>query len=224
MAKHKIAPICIAALLVGLFSGCGFFEKEVMVTPNPVPVQTQKAETEVTVNTPDVITQPTPYASEYAEEKNYTLEIEGYQESVTMQLLEMSFWETDGPELGIYIDNSIYETSYYDGSYTIVPLNCGEVSTFMQISYYPDVTAIGLVPTIFFSYESDLYVEALGEYAIENGYAQVVEGEGYDGSYWLAYIMDIEGGAITIVIRLAPEAIEGHGPRLLVSAESIFVK
>lgn len=213
MKNRKIALLCTAALLVSLLSGCG---KEVIVTPNPTPKIAQTQE-----ETPE----PTQDVEEYPLEEDFTVEIEGIEETVTMQLYDLSFTDYGNLEAGIYIDSSMYDVSFFEGGYVIAPIGAGEVSTFMEVRYFSDMSEDDLAAGIFDLYTSDLVTEDLGKNYTENGYARVVSGETADGTAWGAYIIQVaSGGCAAIVMCLAPEAIEGHGMRLMTSAATFFEK
>ena len=213
MTKRSIALICIIALLSSLLAGCG---KELIVTPNPTPEQTQ-----IETTAPE----PTQEVSGYPLEDDFVIQIEGTDENVTMQLHDLSCMDWGGFESGIYIDNSMYDVSLDQGGYLVVPTGSGEVSTFMEIRYYSDMTEDDLAACIFDVYTSDLVTKDLGENYTENGYARVISGQAADGTNWGAYIIEVAaGGCVTMVLRLPPEAIEGHGARLMASAATFFEK
>lgn len=213
MTKRSIALICIIALLSSLLAGCG---KELIVTPNPTPEQTQ-----IETTAPE----PTQEVSGYPLEDDFVIQIEGTDENVTMQLHDLSCMDWGGFEAGIYIDNSMYDVSLDQGGYLVVPTGSGEVSTFMEIRYYSDMTEDDLAACIFDVYTSDLVTKDLGENYTENGYARVISGQAADGTNWGAYIIEVAaGGCVTMVLRLPPEAIEGHGARLMASAATFFEK
>ena len=213
MTKRSIALICIIALLSSLLAGCG---KELIVTPNPTPEQTQ-----IETTAPE----PTQEVSGYPLEDDFVIQIECTDENVTMQLHDLSCMDWGGFEAGIYIDNSMYDVSLDQGGYLVVPTGSGEVSTFMEIRYYSDMTEDDLAACIFDVYTSDLVTKDLGENYTENGYARVISGQAADGTNWGAYIIEVAaGGCVTMVLRLPPEAIEGHGARLMASAATFFEK
>jgi len=213
MSNRKISLLFTAALLASLLSGCG---KEVIVTPNPTPeiAQTQR-------ETPE----PTQNVDEHPLKKDFTVEIEGMDETVTMHLYDLSFTDYGNLEAGIYIDTSMYDVAFVEGGYVIVPTGSGEVSTFMEIRYFSDMSEDDLASQIFELYTSDLVNVDLGKNYTENGYARVVSGESSDGTAWGAYIIQVAtGGCVAIVLRMEPEAIEGHGARLMASAATFFEK
>ncbi|MBP8639913.1 MAG: hypothetical protein KBI01_03290 [Oscillospiraceae bacterium] len=215
MKKRNLALICIVALLASLLAGCG---KEVVVTPKPAPTQ---AQTETATPAPV----PTQQAADYPLEKEFVVQIEGIDENVTMQLYDLSVNDWGNLEAGIYIDTSMYDVAFIEGGYVIVPTGSGEVSTFMEIRYFSDMTEDDLAARIFELYTSDLVTEDLGENYTENGKARVVSGQTADGTSWGAYIFPVAaGGCVTMVLCLPPEALEGHGARLMASAATFFEK
>lgn len=215
MTKRKIALLCTVALFAGVLSGCG---KEVIVTPKPAPAQ---AQTETATPVPE----NPPVAEEYPLEDDFVVQIEGTEETVTMQLYDLSFTDYGNLEAGIYIDTSMYDVAFVEGGYVIVPAGSGEVSTFMEIRYFSDMSQEDLAAGIFELYTSDIVSMDESEAYTNDGYARVVSGECADGTLWGAYIIEVEaGGCVSIVMRLPPEAIEGHGARLKASVSTFFEK
>lgn len=227
MKKQTIALICIVSLLASLLSGCGLFEKDVNVTPNTKPQTNllQPQATQTPLQKPEATPEPTQAFDEYPLESEFIVEIEGTEETVTMQLYDLSFTDYGNLEAGIYIDSSMYDVSFVDGGYLVVPAGSGEVSTFMEIRYNKDVTDDDLAAGIFQLYTTDLYIEDQGYYETDSCYARVVTGEAADGTYWIAYIVPVAvGGCAYMMICLPPEAIEGHGARLEASSATFFEK
>ena len=217
MTKRSIVLVCIIALLSSLLSGCG---KEVIVTPKPAQEQTQM-ETAAPEQTPA----QTQEVGGYPAERDFVVQIEGTDETVTMQLHDLTCMDWGGFKAGIYIDDSMYDVSLDQGGYLVVPTGSGEVSTFMEIRYFSDMTEDELAARIFELYTSDLVTEDLGENYTENGYARVVSGQDAEGVNWGAYIIEVAaGGCVTLVMRLPAEAMEGHGARLMASAATFFEK
>ena len=215
MKKRKLALICVIALLASVLTAC---EKEVVVTPKPTPSQVQ---TETATPAPA----PSQEATNYPLEKNFVVQIEGMDENVTMQLYDLSVNDWGNLEAGIYIDSSMYDVAFIEGGYVIVPTGSGEVSTFMEIRYFSDMSEDDLAARIFELYTSDFATEDLGENYTDDGKARVVSGQTADGTSWGAYIFPVAaGGCVTMVLCLPPEALEGHGARLMASAATFFEK
>ena len=213
MSKRKIALICIVSLLATLVTGCGLGKKETIVSPEPTETVTQQPAPE-----------NTPVADEHPAEKDYSIVLEGTEETVPMQLCELSFADEGGPEIGIYVDYAIYEPSSSDYSWLIVPFDADVVTSYIEIDYFTDISVDDLAAQIFDNYDAVITAEDMGECELENCYARFVKGQAEDGSSWYAYIIETEAGLITEVVRVDPEAVEGHGPRLLASADTLFVK
>ena len=227
MRKRTTAFLCIVSLLVGLLSGCGLFEKEVKVTPNVKPQSTQNSSQDslTPLQTPSNTPKPSQVNEEYPLEDDFVVEIEGENETVTMQLYDLSFTDYGHLEAGIYIDSSMYDVSFIDGGYMVVPTGSGEVSTFMEIRYNKDVSDDDLAAGVFELYTSQLDVVDQGYYETDYCYARVVTGAAADGTFWVAYIVPVEaGGCAYMVLCLPPEAIEGHGARLEASTATFFEK
>lgn len=223
MTKRTIACLCIVTLLASLLSGCGLFEKDVKVTPNVKPQESQGGLTpqQTTENTP----KPSQVNEEYPQEDDFVIEIEGENETVTMQRYDLSFTDYGHLEAGIYIDSSMYDVSFIDGGYMVVPAGSGEVSTFLEIRYNKDVTDDDLAAGVFELYTSDLEITDQGYYETDYCSARVVTGAAADGTFWVAYIVPVEaGGCAYMVLCLPPEAIEGHGARLEASTATFFEK
>lgn len=227
MRKQSIAFLCIITLLIGLLSGCGLFEKEVKVTPNVKPQSTQDSSQgsltplQTQENTPE----PSQVNEEYPLEDDFVIEIEGSTETVTMQLYDLSFNDYGNLEAGIYIDSSMYDVSFVDGGYLVVPAGSGEVSTFLEIRYNKDVSDDDLAAGVFELYTTDLEITDQGYYETDYCYARVVTGEAADGTFWIVYIVPVEaGGCAYMMLCLPPEAIEGHGARLEASTATFFEK
>ena len=213
MTKRKIALICSIALLATLFTGCGLGGKETVVTPEPTLTDAQTA-----------VPENAPAADEYPAEKDYSIVLEGSEETVPMQLCELSFADEGGPEIGLYVDYAMYEPSSSDYSWLIVPFDADVVTSYIEIDYFTDISVDDLAAQIFDNYDAVITAEDMGECELENCYARFVKGQAEDGSSWYAYIIETEAGLITEVVRVDSEAVEGHGPRLLASADTIFVK
>ena len=213
MKKRKLAIICVIALLASVLTACG---QEVVVTPKPTNTQAQ---------TETATPAPSQEVTNYPLEKDFVVQIEGMNEKVTMQLYDLSVKDWGNLEAGIYIDSSMYDVAFIEGGYVIVPTGSGEVSTFMEIRYFSDMSEDDLAAGIFELYTSDFATEDLGENYTDDGKARVVSGQTADGTSWGAYIFPVAvGGCVTMVLCLPPEALEGHGARLMASAATFFEK
>ncbi|MEF9972093.1 MAG: hypothetical protein RRY47_03105 [Oscillospiraceae bacterium] len=211
MKNNKIALVAALALGATILGGCA--KKPAVESPTPPPPSAPVTEP----SAPAVSQKPETDATA----KEFTLNLEGKEEKVSMDIAQLDFSAAGGPKLSIYVDNSRYSLASLEGLYTIVPSNSGENSTYAQITFNPGKTADEMANTMLTTTGAEYSLNDLGKQDINGLSARSVEGSMTSGNTMRAFYIDTDGGCIAIDIRAAAEAGEGHGARLVLSAQSI---
>lgn len=217
MLKRKISLICIIALLASLLTACG---NEVIVTPHPTTntLTEQDTSTNNTQNNASI-------NEEHPDEIEYIDTINGADQTVLMQRYDLSFQDWEACEAGVYIDSTAYDAYSSQGGYLVVPKDCGEVSTFMEIRYFSDMSEDDLAAGIFDLYASDVVSEDLVGTYTDNGVARYIWCQTADGTEWAAFIIPVEaGGCVSFVICLPSPEYEAHVQRFVTIVTTFFEK
>ncbi len=210
MKKSKITLLLTAALCTAVLVGC---TKQPATKPSDEPTPGTEDTSTTESQKPDV---------KPAETKDFTLNIEGKEETVSMTKHEFDFTDMGGPALEMYIDDSRYATSAYEGEPNIVPADSGENPVAqMAIVFYADKTAKDL---------ADEVKDATGREDVKLGDLSAIRLTAQslpdaDTKMTITkYYFDTEKGAVVISVSVTAEAAEGHGSRLELSAQSVIVK
>ena len=146
-----------------------------------------------------------------AETEVFTLELEGMSEQVTMTLVEGQF--PDGPKFSLYVDKERYTVNEIDG-YCYLTTDAGD-SIYAEIGFRPGGTAKDLSGSLLREYGTMQSTESYGEIRLGENPARHI------GGRTMAYLIDVDGGCVTLVLCYPPEAAEGAAVRLLASLETL---
>ena len=210
MNNRCLVRFLLPVFCLGLLTGCGK-QREPEATPTPSPTETVDTTPIIPgtiVETPDPETTP--------ETEEFTLQLEGVKEQVTMTLVEGQFPE--GPRFSLYVDTDRYTVNEVEG-YCYITTDEGD-SIYAEIGFRPGETAKNLSDSILREYGNLYQQESYGESRLGENTARHVTGEAMTSLY-NAYLIDMDGGCVTLVTCYPPEAAEGAGVRLMASLESL---
>lgn len=201
-------------LCLSLLTGCHTAD------PEPTPTPTPSADVEITPDIPNTIVNVEDPETTPATEE-FTLELEGIPEDVSMTEVKGTFAHMGGPAFSLYVDKTRYEVTDVDG-YCYITLEAGD-SVYGEIGFRPDTDAKTLSGTLLREYGNMQRTEDLGTVALGENTAHEITGATMY-SVFDAYLIDVEGGCVTVVICTPTEAVEGHGTRLLASFETLTLE
>lgn len=208
--KRWAAGLLTGCLCLGLLAGCGGRSD-----PEPTPTPTPAEETQTTPDIPGTIVD-IPDPENTPETEDFTLELEGMSEQVTMTLVEGQF--PDGPKFSLYVDKERYTVNEIDG-YCYLTTDAGD-SIYAEIGFRPGGTAKDLSGSLLREYGTMQSTESYGETRLGENPARHIGGRTM-ASIYDAYLIDVDGGCVTLVLCYPPEAAEGAAVRLLASLETL---
>lgn len=226
MKIHKtIALFCVLCLSVTALAGCGTKAPEESDASTP-PAQSQKpaSGTNLTVpDTPGTEQSSSPWGElQYGETKDFTIMIEGMEETVTMTYMVIDFSWRNAPNVAMYIDRERYTCGAFEGEYDVVPIESGE-DPICRLHIFPNEGKT-----------AQEYYDELKPRIVE-GWGEVITGEGttqLDGHTTLFittetstyYFIDYDGGCVSVSLNIYnPEAVEGHGGRLAETVKTVMI-
>lgn len=209
MKRNFLAMTLALLLCVSLLSGCRRTDE-----PDPKPTPTAAPDTlpdtpDTIVNLPDPDTDP--------ETEDFTLEIEGISEQVSMTLVSGSFRLMGGPDFSLYVDKTQYQVNDVDG-FCYITNDIG--NAYAEIGFRETATASALSGSLLREYGTMQNTEDLGEETLGGYTARLLLGTTMD-SVFTAYLIDVDGGCVTLVTCVPFEDVEGHGTRLKASLETL---
>lgn len=211
MKRNTFTLLLALVLCLSLFSGCRAADPE--PTPTPTPSET----VEITPDVPNTIVDVTDPETT-PETDDFTVEVEGIPEQVSMTLVSGSFRHMGGPEFSLYVDKTRYQVTDVDG-YCYITLEAGD-SIYGEIGFRPDTDAETLSAAFLREYGNMQQTQDGGDVTLGDYTARHLTGETMT-SVFDAYLIDVDGGCVTLVICTPGEAVEGHGIRLLASFETL---
>lgn len=212
MNHRWAAGFLTGCLCLGLLTGCGRKSD-----PEPTPTPTPTPAVDTTPHIPGSIVEP-PDPDATPETEDFILDLEGMEDQVTMTLVEGQF--PDGPKFSLYVDKERYTVNEVDG-YCYITTDEGD-SLYAEIGYRPGVTADALSGTLLREYGNLQSSERYGETEVSD-YTAIHVGGRTMTSLYNAYLIDLEGGCVTLVLCYPPEAAEGAGVRLMASLDTLVL-
>lgn len=222
-------PLIPLALVLGcalLLAGCG---KETppaetaapTVTPvatvTPVPTPTPIPTPDAPVTPPMVVEYPR--AEEIPENKDFTLTVNGEEETVTMSYVPGSFASLGGPDFGLYMDPWRYQVNAMSG-YCYLTLRTGmSGDVYAELGFREGETAEKLSTRILPEYGVTAPPEAPETVTLGVNEALLVHGETI-GNVYDVYLIDTDTGCVTLVI-CTTAATQAHNVRLTASLETL---
>ena len=222
-------PLIPLALVLGcalLLTGCGqaaapaepsapVVTEVPTVTPVPTPTPIPTPDTPVT---PPMVVEY-PRAEDIPENKDFTLTVNGEEETVTMSYVPGSFRSLGGPDFGLYMDPWRYQVNAMSG-YCYLTLRTGmSGDVYAELGFREGETAEKLSPRILPEYGVTAPPQAAEKVTLGANEALLVHGETI-GNVYDVYLIDTDTGCVTLVI-CTTSATQAHNVRLTASLETL---
>ena len=233
MRIQRIVPFCLLNLTILIFASCATSDPDVLPVESTIqeetplgPEQTLDDQQINDMEEPEITdTWPTPI---YGEDKEFVILVEGEEETVTMTytVLDFSHW-SGAADVGLYIDRERYYCYSFEGEYDIVPVDhvYGEPTSWVHVYSIGGETAQEGFDDLKYrienpSYSGDFDTEIMSEGTIElDNHTALYIATNIGATY---YVIDYDGGCISLSLIVTPEAEEGHDDRLWAMAKTII--
>lgn len=225
MKKKIIALLCVAALCAGVLSGCGKKAEE------PAPEKTPAVEQETAAPEAPAETIPEdtgiPEPEKTDETKSFELSLEGQTETVEMTKYVLDM-QHDGISVEIFIDDALFKCVYFEGEYSIVPIDSGENwNNLAHVYYISGQSADALA-------EDALNQAREGVEATDEGMVKLGDYDAYavsfknttDNSIGCVYYITGDSGTVSAAFNVNPDDsgfLEGMLPRFEAMLKTIFI-
>lgn len=160
--------------------------------------------------------------NENMEKKTVTITIEGMEELVELSKTDNSFEQRGGPSISMYIDLEHVVVAGVESAFRVESIFDPD-NTFIEVDYNDGRDAEDVAPGLLDSYEYITDLSDEGDVSFAGEMARHVYGTSEE-HVWSAYIIDVFGGCITVVICTpAGEGGPDMAVRLFAMSETIKI-
>jgi len=220
MRAQKTILALAAVLFAITLAGCTNKPAEPLPSDNASPAVSSKPNSETDNEAPEPESSYGWPEPKYGDAKDFTVNIEGNEESVTMTYAEIDYSHLATVNIGMYIDLEMYKLREFEAEYDILPVSTGE---------YP-VCSVHILPWEGKSVEQA--VEESKEVIANNGETTIGEGntelDNYSAYYVQAenscsYFIEYDGGCLGLYIRYESAEAQSHKPRLEAMIKTVII-
>lgn len=159
---------------------------------------------------------------ETTDTRDFTLSVEGTEETVSMTRTLFDLSGMGGPEAALYVDTGRFGTNMFEGEYNIDPVDGGEDPVArLHLAYFSEsAEAAAKEFTALWAGSRDVTDEGMTKLGGLDAYRLSFMG-GTDGRLGDCYFVPWKDGCVGVEISAIPEAAEGMLPRLTLSAATL---
>ena len=220
MRTVKTVLALAAAIFAIMLTGCANKPAEPLPSDNSSPAVSTKSDSETYNESPEPESSYGWPEPQYGDTKDFTIDIEGNEESVTMTYAEIDYSHMAKVNVGIYIDLERYTLREFEAEYDILPVATGE---------YP-VCSVHILP-----WEGKSVEEAVAEskkVIANNDDTTIDEGntelDNYTAYYVksensCSYFIEYDGGCLGLYISYESTEAQNHKPRLEAMIKTVMM-